>query len=300
MLNILEEIRECFASTQKGARILKSISTKYPAIVIRIVDGYGVAVPFKDDRAISEKFANAKIFSKRISIDGIEQNYLILSCCLDSLRYEFATVCAQFVEPGIDGIDRINLIKDPLEWWKQWKMLLGNSISDKKPYSVIAEMLVLETLYKDNKNIEWMAVDAGSHDFESDTESYEVKSTIKRYGSTITISGQHQLINSKKLHLYFCRLEKSNLGVSINDMKDILIRAGYNGEKLEQQLFNLGYEFGTSVRNARYKVLEKRKYEVDDDFPKITKKSFKDGKIPESIVQITYTIDLDGIKYIEW
>lgn len=45
---------------------------------------------------------------------------------------------------------------------------------------------------------------------------------------------------------------------------------------------------------------EKRKYEVDDTFPKITKASFKDDHIPESITQITYTIDLDGLEYTVW
>ena len=47
-------------------------------------------------------------------------------------------------------------------------------------------------------------------------------------------------------------------------------------------------------------VLEKRKYEVDDKFPKITKASFKDERIPESVIQITYTIDLDGLDYTVW
>ena len=47
-------------------------------------------------------------------------------------------------------------------------------------------------------------------------------------------------------------------------------------------------------------MLEKRKYEVDDKFPKITKASFKDDRIPESVIQITYTIDLDGLDYTVW
>lgn len=47
-------------------------------------------------------------------------------------------------------------------------------------------------------------------------------------------------------------------------------------------------------------IFEKRKYEVDDTFPKITKASFKDDHIPESITQITYTIDLDGLEYTVW
>lgn len=299
-MEILDEIREYFASTQKGARSIKSLSLEYPAVVIRMDDGYGVAIAYEKDKVISEKFANCRIYTRDLVIDSIEDKYLILSCALDSLRYEFATVCAQFVEPGIEGIDRKNLLLEPLEWWQQWKMLLGNSISDKKAYSVVAEMLALDELYKNDKSVEWSAVTAGSHDIESEVASFEVKSTIKRYGATITIAGQHQLQSLKRLQLYFCRLENSKLGISINDMKEKLVVDGYDADKLEIQLESIGYEFGTSKRDEKYKVLEKRKYEVNAEFPKITKSSFKDDKIPESVIQITYTIDLDGLEYTIW
>ena len=269
-------------------------------MVIRDNEGYGVAIEFDDIRDISEKFANSRLFSRTLAIGGIEKKYLILSCMLDSLRYEFATVCAQFVEPGIDGIDRKNLMSEPLEWWKKWRELMGNTISNKEAYSVIAEMMVLDDLYTQDNTVEWTAVNSGSHDIEGNESSYEVKSTVKRYGATITISGQHQLQSLKRLQLYFCRLEESRTGISINDMKDRLVADGYDKDKIEQQLYQLGYERGASIREEKYKVLEKRKYEVDDTFPKITKASFKDDHIPESITQITYTIDLDGLEYTVW
>ena len=299
-MEILEEIREYFASTQNGARDIKSLLPEYPAMVIRSNEGYGVAVIFDDERDISEKFANSNLYTQILAIGGEEKKYLILRCALDSLRYEFATVCAQFVEPGIDGIDRKNLLTDPLAWWKQWRELLGNAISQRQPYSVIAEMIVLDELYVHDNTIEWSAVNAGSHDIEGNQESYEVKSTIKRYGATITIAGQHQLQSLRRLQLYICRLEQSQMGVSINDMKNKLVSDGYDKEKIEQQLYQLGYEYGSSVREEKYKVLEKRKYEVDDKFPKITKSSFKNDHIPESVIQITYTIDLDGLEYTVW
>lgn len=299
-MEILEEIREYFASTQNGAREVKALSSNYPAIVIRNNEGYGVAIEFDDERDISEKFANSRLFSRNMAIGGVEKKYLVLSCMLDSLRYEFATVCAQFVEPGIDGVDRKNLMAEPLDWWKKWRELMGNAISSKEAYSVIAEMMVLDDLYVNDNTIERTAVNAGSHDIEGYESSYEVKSTVKRYGATITIAGQHQLQSLKRLQLYFCRLEQSKSGISINDMKDKLVADGYDKDKIEQQLYQLGYERGASIREEKYKVLEKRKYEVDDKFPKITKTSFKDDRIPESVIQITYTIDLDGLDYTVW
>lgn len=299
-MEILEEIRECFASTQNGARDIKALPIDYPAMVIRNSEGYGVAIIYNSERDISEKFVNSRLYTQTLSIDGMENKYLILSCMRDSLRYEFATVCAQFVEPGINGIDRKNLLSNPLEWWKQWRELMGNAISNRQAYSVIAEMMVLDELYINDKTIEWMAVNSGSHDIEGNNGSYEVKSTIKRYGAAITITSQHQLQSFKRLQLYFCRLEKSNHGVSINDMKDKLVSDGYDNEKIEQQLYQIGYEKGASVRDERYKVLEKRKYEVNEKFPKIVESSFKDNRMPNSITHITYTIDLDGLEYTKW
>ena len=299
-MSILEEIRECFASTQNGARDLKSMPAAYPAMVIRNNEGYGVAIEYKNEKDISEKFANSCLFTQVIRENNEKRKYLILRCTRDSLRYEFATVCAQFVDPGIDGIDRKNLLNNPLDWWKQWRELLGNAITNKNVYSVIAEMAVLDDLYRQDSSIEWSAVMAGNHDIEGDNGSYEVKSTTKRYGASITISSQYQLQSLKRLYLYFCRLEHSKEGISINDMKNRLIADGYDKEKIEQQLYYLGYEKGTSAREEKYKILEKRKYIVDDKFPRIVDSSFKGDQIPNSVTQITYTVDLDGLEYIGW
>lgn len=299
-MNILDEIREYFASTKRGVREIENVPKQFPALVIRMNGEYGVAVPFDKEIDIYEKFANARLYSKEIYIDGIIRKYLILSCFIENVRNEFATLCVQFIQPGENGEDRSRLLKNPIEWWKHWKELLGNFIYDKKAYNIIAEMLVLEHLYKMNKNVEWSASNSGSHDIESDNESFEVKSTIKRYGSIITITGQHQLFSKKELYLYFCRFEESNIGLSVNDMKIKLINLGYDEAKLEMQLLKQGYELGSSIRDIKYKVLEKRKYFVGDNFPKITKDSFKEGMFPKSVVQITYSLDLGGINYADW
>ena len=57
---------------------------------------------------------------------------------------------------------------------------------------------------------------------------------------------------------------------------------------------------GSPERKERYKIQEKRKYLVNDHFPKITKDTFQDKQFPQNIVHISYTIDLDGIPYEKW
>ena len=83
-------------------------------------------------------------------------------------------------------------------------------------------------------------------------------------------------------------------------MVDRLCSIGFDKNSIESQLTISGFENGRSIRNKKYRIIEKRKYKINDNFPKITNESFKDNKFPKSIVKINYTIDLDGIEYQAW
>lgn len=300
MERILEDIRDLFASTNRGARLIKTLPKEYPAWVIKMDDGYGVCVAYEKDDIISEKFANAYIRVRKIIISGKEYNMLTLTCVHEFFRNEFATLCAQFVNPGKDGVYRNELINKPVNWWNRWKCLMGNSISNIQVYNIIAEMLVLEKLKYDGLDVIWRGIMGNSHDIESSNASFEVKSTLEKYKAQITVSSQYQLASENNLYLYFLRMEKSNMGYSINDMVNRLSKLGFEQEFLENQLMLFGLEKGRSIRDEKYKIIEARKYEVNDNFPKITNESFKNNKFPKSIVKINYTIDLDGINYQNW
>ena len=297
---LLEEIRECFASKEKGAIKLKSLQVPYIGWYVRTEEGYGVAVPCSSEVEVSEYFANSKIQTRDMIINAEEVYVLLLSCINDDFAYEFASVCAEFLEPGKNGIARAGLINDPVSWWKRWKELMGNSARDKKVYDVIGEMLVYEHLLKSGKSVVWGGPDAKTHDIESDDESFEIKSTIRKYGYTTTISSQYQMESDKPLSLYFCRLEKSRLGDSINDIKERLLLLGCNDCEIEKKLSGLGLEKGRSIRNEKYKILEALAYPVDDKFPKVIRESFKDNQYPERVLQITYTINLEGLENKKW
>lgn len=300
-MTILEEIRDSFASmTSNGAMRISRLADEFTAYIIRIPDGYGVAIPVDSEMEVAENFNSCKFRTGLLSIDGNPSNYLMLISAFEEYRYEFASLCAELVSPGENGKERKALLECPLNWWKRWKELVGNDIKDRAIYSIIAELLVLEHKLATDPSAEWAATRMGSHDIECAKESGEVKSTCKRYGAEITIAGQHQLIHTKPLYLYFLRMEESLEGISINDMKARLIQAGYNPGKIELELQQQGLEHGASIRNLKYKVLEKRKYVVDESFPCITRESFKNNQPPAGITQIIYTVDLDAINYTAW
>lgn len=301
---LVDEIRENLAARLSGAMQLNGLDDRYPAWSFWEGTQYGVAVLTDSDETILERFASCVLRSQTMDINHSgNKRYLVLACTDETLRYTFASVCADFVDPGERGERRETLLRDPFDWWTSWCELLGNMMINTSPYSVIGELMVLDAIMRDKpgEEVVWEAAHGGTHDIESPDAGYEVKSTVQKYKTVVEISSQNQLSDDNKLlYLYFVRLERSVHGVSINDLVENLVSDGYDRIKLEKQLAHLGFEKGTQRRADRYKCLERRKYVIDDTFPKITGSSFPDGKMPKNIVKINYTVDLDGIGYTEW
>lgn len=300
-MNLLQEIRNYFTYGKSNYLFyLENLPEKYPGIVLRTAQDFGVAFEIDDEVTVSERFNKTRFYTNRLRTDKSERNYLILSSSFSDGWFEFASICAEFIEPGENGQNRMNIMADPVAWWKKWKELLGNRNSEISVYGVIAEMSVLKLNYEKDTSSRWTSPYGGSHDIESCCESIEVKSTIKRYDNVVTIAGQHQLKQEKNsmLWLYFCRMEESLEGVSIDDMVISLVEAGYEEHRIQEELIQMGFDPGASSRKRKYKILEIRKYRIDDSFPQITADSFRDGKIPDSIIRVEYSVCLDGIKYI--
>jgi len=293
-LNVLiEEIRLHFASQIQGIRPLSTLENDYQAFSFRQGVEYGVAIQTESLIEIYEEASQISIKS----LNNMGTYYIALSCCDEGYRNEFAKFGAFFVSPGENGENRKLVTNSPLKWWENWIGMLGNRVGVRKSYDTIAEMLALEELFKKDKTISWTASQAGSHDIESDNSSFEIKSTVKKAETTVTISSQFQLDSVKPLQLWFYRMEASEQGISINDMKAKLINAGYNENLIEAQLEKRGFIFGNSTREKKYVILERRKYNVDDSFPRIVESSFKNNIYPKNIVKILYTIDLEGLPY---
>lgn len=285
-------IKNALAAKRYGAFKVEGLNDGSVAYLIKTVQWFGLAVPNVNKKEINEEFSNCSIKNKILTIDGIDGNYLILSCIDKQVERSFGTLAYDFIREE----NRQLVVNDPIEWWKEWRKLVGNVILNKRVYDIIAEMLVLNHLYDKEKAVKWNAISRGTHDIETKTVDYEVKSTIKRYGYQVTISSQFQLENNGELKLIFIRLEEAQVGYSINDLVKKLVLKGYSENQIEKELKTIGLEKGRSVRNDKYKVLESKEYTVDEKFPMITPNSFVGGKIPANIEEIVYTINLSSLQ----
>jgi len=237
-----------------------------------------------------EEFANIRMETIELHLNGVLRNCLALVCLDHTHREKFSLVCDDFLDPA-----KRNLIStNPAEWWAEWSELMGNSNSEQSPHAVLGELLVWHRMYQINQPLNWSGPDSSSHDLVGPDFDFEVKSTIKRYGKRVTISGEHQLAvaNGKRLFLVFMRFEDSAGGKSINSVKTDLLQYGANGANIENNLEKIGYQMGKSTRSKTYMIHDSEVYEVTNAFPKITPSVFVNGVTPMGIEQIKYDIDL--------
>lgn len=297
---LTDEIRNNWKSDIANfAQYIPSLKdTCFPAWTVKFFDSYGVAVPYDGGEKISEDFSNARIYSSIIKFDSqTEQQALLLTTSSRDIEIPFAALCAELVDPGESGAFRQEVVKSPVNWWREWKDLLGNKNIDDRVYDVLGELCVLNILLSSGEEAVWNGPSGASYDIETDKRFAEVKSTIVRDRREISISSHFQLDASEKpLNLYFCQFEPAvHSGISIDGILSELNEKGINIGAINDKLKELGFEEGRSSRRKTFLLHSVLKYDVDDSFPRITPHSFVGGVIPAGINKITYTVDLSAI-----
>ena len=272
--------------------------TDYPAWTVKFHDSYGVALPYDGDEEINENFANARIYSNEIVFDNQNvRKAIILTTSSDGIEATFSALCSELVDPGTNGEKRVKILDAPLEWWREWKEMLGNRNIDPRIYDVLGELCVFKTLIKSGEDANWNGPDGASYDIETEQRFVEVKSTIVRDKREVTISNPTQLDPpGKPLSLVLCQFEPTVLsGVSIDSIIEEFADMGFNTALLNSKLSKMGFDAGMSARKKTFILHGMLKYTVDSDFPRITPASFVGGVMPAGVTKFTYTVDLSGM-----
>lgn len=290
-METIQNIRKGFAYFRTSAKHSIIFKEEY-YWVVKVNGMQGIAIEIPSDKQVNEKFANISYFTRNYVIDGVEYHLLLLLSNSPNLYDDFVFICAGFLEKALDAEAFQEIQETPISWWHAMKELIGNANIEKAAYSVLAELMSYYYLFKEKEKVSWTGPFGGSIDFDCNDGAYEVKSTIARYGSQMTINSQYQL---KANYLIFYRFEPSLNGISIQSMVRALVDLGVEETEIEHALNKLKYAIGSEIRAKTYKVLEVKKYEINENFPKIVPESFKDNKLPQHIVGLTYTLELDGL-----
>lgn len=300
MSALRQEIVEHFMTYSTGERELSGFEDSFRTYTVKREGYFGVAIKNTENIDIYESFQNAELKSVYIDIKGNYEPYLLLSSTHANEKIKFSYICEDFVRLGNDNEYRKKITKNPASWWIEWGTLMGDTKSNKTPYSVLAELWTYnKELQKGNKTITWEGSKAKNHDFESENYNIEVKSTVSMFSEEVTISNQFQMLHENDLYLYFLIMQDNIDGISIDDVLKDLVSNGVDSDVLEKHLALLGMPKGNSSRIKRYKIIEARKYKVDGDFPMINSNSFIKGEIPKGIKKISYTVDLSMFDFVK-
>lgn len=272
-------------------------NTNYPAWTVRLDNSYGVAIPYSGVEEINESFASARIRSANISVlTGSVRSALVLTTDNETIKEPFSVLCEALIDPGENGSRRVLIESSPVTWWKEWKELLGNKNIDERIYDLLGELCVFKYALQNYEDCEWNGPNGASYDIETNERFIEVKSTINRQKTEITISNQFQLFpQNKPLAIVFCRFEPTVMsGISIDGILNDFVELGYNVDLINSKIESRGFEKGMSARRKTFLLHEMLMFIVDDSFPRITPGSFVGGVLPGGITKITYTVDLSG------
>lgn len=305
-MKLYDDIRMQLAGIKNNNSVLLGdLPADYPAWIVKNNDRIGIMIPCKMNEAFNNSFADIKIvYYPEVTIDGEKQSVLFLykkliDTSLHAIIDTLSMICTDFAYPGPDGRKRHEIIDNPIQWWKNWKNLMGNKKSDTPSYSVLAELLTYKWLLKCGYSPVWTGKNKTRIDFDCGAEQYEVKSTVQKYSNQISINGQFQMKQKTydNLYMVFFRMERTQEGITIDSVVNDLVYLGADKTELENHLFGLDLPAGNIYRREQYSLLEVRKLPINDKFPCIVPESFKDNKIPEGILSIHYDVDISNLKY---
>ena len=289
----LEDLKLKLKFLEDGDRVYKLETKINDFYVIKDNGWYGIGIDINLDKTeYFEKFENVRLITKIKCFSN--ENHKLLELITDKadLIEEFSLVCFDFINKFDNEKVNENIIEKANKWWEEWKKLLGNVLKSEKDYDFLGELLALNYVLNEDGNATYSNL--ASHDIELPQYSIEVKTTTEKYNAEIHVNSQYQLENNTDmpLKLIFVRLEKSQIGYSINDVIKSLKLKNYDVNSLSRL-----EKIGTSSINEKYRILEARLYNIDDKFPKITLNSLKNNELPKGIIKIEYIVDLDDIDY---
>lgn len=298
LMDLRQEILDGWKlGSDKYARAVKSLGEgRHRAWTIAQGNNFGVAIPCDFPGKVNEVFSSACFETGSMKVEGESFNVLILVINQKSLSGPFATLCSELLDPGADGSAREAIVSSPVSWWRKWSELLGNSDLVPRAYDVLGELCAMRLLAESGELPSWHGPDCATYDIECGKSFYEIKSTLTRDRREVVIHSGFQLDPPfGELKLAFCQFERANSGLSVDSVLRDLVRLGYDESTLENKLAQLGFPAGRSCRKDNFVLHAVSIYAVDESFPRIVASSFLEGKFPQGVSKISYTVSLDGL-----
>ena len=289
--NLRKKIKDKFDHLTPNSRYPLEINGEIIGYVFVYGTSYGVVIDNPNNFKINESFNAIDFKTINYIIDDNANNSIGLFCYDRKLSSSFANICSVFV---ID--DRENVQTDPYKWYNEWKIMIGNTFSEKRGYDILGEILAYKYYKKIDDSFVWDIKEFKNHDISGKIYDVEVKSSLNKYRNEIHISSQFQLQNKKSepLRLMYIKFEKDDNGISLEDVVNDFPKE--EKEKFISNIEIMGIKRDSKVYKEKYTVICSKEYIIDAKFPKIDDNSFENNVLPYGISKIEYVVDLNCIE----
>lgn len=226
-----------------------------------------------------------------------EMRFLDITCTSDALAEVFALLADDILDRVDDGETSANAMLTAL---KDWKQLLkpAQAISEETARGLFGELYVLAKLAERNPHGAvdvWAAPTGSVHDFMSETQHLEVK-TSRTDGLVVEITSLDQLdtVGGVPLALLRLRVRTQPDGMNIGDMVAQLTGLGCYRPDLVEKLAKVGFILGADPDKNRFTVVGyPAVWEVGEDFPGLRSQDIPDSR-KGGITRVKYSVDLLG------
>lgn len=222
----------------------------------------------------------------------------------NSFEEEFQRLCWDMIEVTAESPRPLNdMIARYMSWQRLLQYYKQGKMSFERQKGLLGELLFLRELIQRsnprNAVMSWCGPDGSDQDFLFETTWVEVK-TVSLASSSVKISSLEQLEQESKGILVIYILEKTTPGEQrvflpkvVADIRNLLIDDALALDKFNMRLFKYGYrdKDEDDYRQNVFRLIEKRSYDVTDEFPKLTKKN-----VPVELTACKYELSLPSLE----
>jgi hypothetical protein len=239
---------------------------------------------------------------------GAEEVFIDLECLSGDADALFAAISYEICtevdgKEGFDGTSVISAITQTIIHWRAILDAIGDAQSSNAKTGLLGELLALTIFARRNPNeafLSWTGPNKARHDFEFANEAYEIKTSTSLRSRNCVIHGMHQLnaASGTKLFLVHFQIELAAEGLNVNGILDELNALGISPVQMQANLsetWPAGSNKPTWFDVLKFKVSSCSKFEVDDEFPKITAHTLVSER-SSHLSDVQYRINLDGLQ----
>ncbi|MEK9507675.1 PD-(D/E)XK motif protein [Gemmatimonadota bacterium Y43] len=250
--------------------------------------------PFTPDR----ESRGVQLRRRQLTDGATVGTFADLVCDTHHLFPHFSVICTEVIEYLHEVPVRADRgIRVVLDRWRELLARAPGRLAENTIIGLMAELDLLHQLVELNPSAmdAWTGPDGAVHDFVRGAVSVEVKASVSNSEPAIRVHGERQLlVEDGQLVLTWTRLQRDSAGESVFEVVGRIVDAGVASDAIWLELGRIGVsrELQGELGAYRYKVTERRRYRVDEQFPKITPESFREGVVPAGTSRIDYTVDL--------